>query len=223
MTCKHIQDQFDDYLDHTLQPEACHHLDEHLKGCAVCQDELKAHQSLLQELGHLPVPPASQGLYARVMREGRKQHSATQPIRLRAAGGLLGICLVAVLSFTLWPQGKNNTPALQAINLQVFETKAITLAFNAPNDMDNVQFTLQLPEGIELEGHPARTQLAWTDQLRKGRNVMNLKLKGTSNLQGELVARIEHKGLKREFKLPLKVMGMDGADISLPLNVDNLS
>ncbi len=222
MNCKNIQNSLDDYLNDTLQPQGRDHMDSHLNECGTCQEALDEHVVLREQLAALPVPPATQGFNARVMRRGR-QHGQMHSARLRVAGGMLGAFLVVLVAVGLWKPEQTEISVLQTISMQVFETKTVSLAFNSPSDMNDVAFTLQLPEGVELEGRPAQTQLAWTSHLREGRNVMNLNLKGNEQLQGDLIARIKHNGLEREFRVSLKVDGVNGAEISPPINFNTIS
>lgn len=222
MDCKETQNRIDDYLDHTLSAEDGRRMASHLNACAACRNRAKEEQSLREQLTMLPIPAVSQGFYARVMREGR-QNSPVSGMRMRAVGGVFGAFLVVLVALNVWKPVKNENLPLQTISMQVYETKTVSLAFNSPEDIEGVTFVLQLPEGVELNGRPGQTRLAWTNNLRQGRNVMNLKLKGKEQLQGELIARIEHKGLEREYKVSLKVDGINGAEIDRPVYMSNIS
>jgi len=212
MQCDSAQQLFDDLLDQQPIPQQSQ-LQQHLDGCRSCQQELAARQQLLAQLRSLPVPPPSSGFAARALRQARHQ---PRPRAVFAAG--FGSAIAATLAVWLisntWLADRPVVPPVHQVALQIEQPRTITLAFNSPDTLEKVTFQLQLPKGVALAGRPDTRQLQWQDSLKRGRNVLQLKLIGKYRTKGTLVATIEHDGGQKVFRVPLSV-GTNDARSSL--------
>jgi hypothetical protein len=116
--------------------------------------------------------------------------------RLVAAGfiGAFAASILTVVLTGLWvrsPDARRST-ALPLVTLAVDEPRSINLVFGSARALDLVELTLELPEGIEVEGHAGRRQLTWRTPFRAGNNVLPVTLVARRGRGGALVARLTH-------------------------------
>jgi hypothetical protein len=206
MNCKEIEARLDDYLDGNLSPTEQVAVERHMQACAACRAELQSRRDLLMRLRELPVPSMRPGFQARAFRQAR-QGGHTRHFGF-AAGFGSAIAAGLVLWFgltTWWPQELPETAPLQAMVLRLDEPKEVRLVFTAKEDIQQVDFVLELPKGVELAGFPHQREIHWRDRLDKGRNALHLSLLAASlGTSGEVVATINHAGQQRVFRIPVK-------------------
>ena len=63
-----------------------------------------------------------------------------------------------------------------------------------------------LPEGIELDGYSGRQMLAWTTDLREGKNVLKLPLVAYGAPTEDIVATVTHGEDTKTFRLAVRVI-----------------
>jgi len=208
MQCETARQFLDDLLDQ--QPIAQQNqLQQHLDGCRHCQQALEARQRLLDQLRAMPVPPPSSGFAARALRQARMQPRSRTPVFAAGFGSAIAAVLAVWLISSSWLPDRPVAPAVQQVALNIEQPRTITLAFNVPEALEKVDFQLQLPQGVALAERPGTRQLHWQDSLKRGRNVLQLKLVGKYRSQGTLVATIEHEGKRKVFRVPLNVLAND--------------
>ena len=206
MQCNQAITLLDDYLDDMLSTELSSALTHHLHGCPACSQELADRQELIANLRSIPVAQSSPGFAARALRHSRT-HSHVRKGFVAGFGTALAAALVVWI--TAGPMNTATAPdsPIAEIALQVEESRTISLAFNSPEDVEQVTFALQLPDGVSLAGQPEQSRVIWQDQLQRGKNVLKLTLVGKQTTHGELVASITQADQKRVFRVPLKVQG----------------
>ncbi len=204
MQCNQATTQLDDLIDDMLTPEQATALTAHLHSCPACSQELADRQELIANLRSIPVAQSSPGFAARALRHSRT-HSHVRKGFVAGFGSAIAAALVVWI--TAGPMNPATQPGspIAEIALQVEESRTISLAFNSPEDVEKVTFTLQLPEGVSLAGQPGRSLVTWQDQLQRGKNVLKLTLVGKQTSRGDLVASITQADQKRVFRVPLKV------------------
>lgn len=205
MNCDFIRTQLDDYLDESLGDQAGTAVAAHLAHCESCRAELALRRELLEGLRELPVPPMSPGFRERAFEHARGVRRSAFSY---AAGfsGAVAAGLVIWIAMMFWQPGFDQPEGdvLQAVQLQVETPSQVSLVFNSDEDIRNVDFRLELPEGVRLAGYPGQQQLAWQDRLQKGRNVLKLNLVAERGMDGELVSTIVHREQRKVFRIPLK-------------------
>lgn len=93
----------------------------------------------------------------------------------------------------------------QTVSLPIAGVKNISLAIDSDRALAEVTFTIELPDGVEVDGYPGQRQLSWQGQLQAGLNRLTLPLLTHRQArEGVLKARIEYAGGGRELVLPLK-------------------
>lgn len=158
---------------------------------------------LLRRLRELPVEPPSAGFAARALRVRRA------PWLRPAMGFALAASLVAGIGFAVWI-GQGAAPAespaagSQVVVLAPGGTGPVRLAFRSPRDLSGVTISLQLPEGVELAGHPGRQALSWQADFQAGANVLELPLVVRTGASGVLTATLDHGGSHKAFTVQVR-------------------
>jgi hypothetical protein len=206
MKCNNVKSLLDEYLDNTLILPHRAEVDAHLASCAACQAEMEARQVLQSRLRELPVPPMRAGFQRQAFRQARRAHEKLRSGFILGFSSALAAGLLIWLGLSLWQsQIPPSVVQMPTPVLQVEQPSEVRLVFNANEELQPVEFTLQLPSGVTLEGHPRQRQISWRDRLTKGRNVLNLVLIASERIDDEVVAVITHQGRERRFHIPLKV------------------
>ena len=159
-----------------------------------------------EQLRKLPVNAPPAGFAERILRTARNGYTRRHMGMFAtgaAAAGLVIMLVAGVMRMT--SENSTDTVTIQMVELNVFESRTISLAFSSPAEINDVIFTLDLPDGVELSGHPDKRELVWKDTLSDGKNVLQLTLLGQKQMTGTLKASIEHAGKRREFSIPLQV------------------
>lgn len=206
MNCDKTAELLDACIDDVLSAEQSSMLAAHVASCASCRRELDALSGLREHLRNMPAEPPPAGFADRILRTVR-QHYTHRRLGVFATGaaaaGLVIMLVAGVIQMTA--DNAADTAAIQTVEMTVLEQRTISLAFNSPAEISDVTFVLDLPDGVELAGHPDTQKLVWTDTLSNGRNVLQLTLLGQKKMTGTLKASIEHAGKRREFSVPLQV------------------
>ena len=66
--------------------------------------------------------------------------------------------------------------------------------------------TVLLPPGLELEGFEGREEIRWSTSLKRGKNVLPLKVIAHDARGGELLARLDHQDRHKTFKVRVTVI-----------------
>jgi hypothetical protein len=129
-------------------------------------------RELLRRLRELPVPPPSPGFAARVL------HTAAAPAWRPALGMALAATLVIAVAGGVWLAERGAAPVTptepRLVLLAAGEVQPVSLVFRSPRALSGVTIHVQLPDGVELAGHPARTELSWQADLQVGANRLDL-------------------------------------------------
>jgi hypothetical protein len=208
MYCEHVVEQLDDYLDNYLDNQLTPLEEEvitvHLSECATCREQYLQMHMMLQRSKEIPIPMIAADFTARALRSARP--TTNYRMIKTGLGAALAATLVLWFGFIIQDTPHSAQTDLKTVILRVEEPKTIQLAFNAQNSVQNVSFKLTLPEGINLQNRPGKSNFSWNGQLNKGRNILKLPLVGRKNITGELIARIEQNGEFREFRIPMHVI-----------------
>lgn len=160
---------------------------------------------LRDALRRLPVPPPQPGFAARAF--------ARLPGRRRAAplAWALAASLVAAVGAGLWLEQRTlptpeAAPAREAkvVTLARGQAGPVKLAFRSPRELAGVTIRLQLPQGVELEGHPGLQSLQWRTDLQAGANVLELPLVVRGGDGGVLTATLNHRGSYKAFTVQVR-------------------
>ncbi len=218
MNCQQILTMIDDYLDGYLDKNQHVEFDRHVLECKSCQRELSQAQHILDEIKSIPVPAMSPGFTQRAIKNAVQAQDRPQRrgfvmgfgsaiaaglVLALVVGGLLPTAQVPTPSA---PQVASHTPdSIVEISLSVEKVQMVNLVFDSTQAVAGAELSISLPEHVELSGYPGQQVLAWSTDLKQGRNVLSLPIKGLFNASGELVANINANGKIKAVRIQLQV------------------
>jgi len=203
MNCEEFRNLWSDWHDgHDDVDDAA--MARHRDTCSECARHDRQMRTLLDGLATLPLPGE----------QPERAGWAAPRWAALAATLVVGIALGLVLAQR---DGPASAPSAPPVELAAAGEQRIAIAVESPRQYDDVEFTVQLPEGVELAGFPGQREVRWTGSLAEGRSRLRLPLRISSDATGgELVARIRHAGGERQLVVPL-------ADGSAALEIDGVS
>lgn len=190
MDCRTLQHDLDALLAGEYGEPATQRTHQHLAGCPACRAYATDVQALRRALA-----ADADGRMPTTVRQRLLPHRTPRPALAAAAA-----VVMAAGAALVWQQLGEHSPGATSEPAE-WTTATVRLDLQSGNELSNVRFQLELPEGTQLEGHPDRRSLTWHDDLDAGSNQLSIPLILTGELQGELVARLEHEGRTRELRL----------------------
>lgn len=167
-------------------------------------------REVLDLLRDYPSPGPEIGFYDRAL--ARATHEGTR--RQRNRWLLTGFGAAIVAGIAAWMiggllQGDPSLPAhdnaIPGVTIAMEQPRTVNLVFASAEALDSATLTVTLPEGIELDGFPGQREITWGTSLTEGRNLLPLTLVAVAPAGGELLARLEHDGRNRTFRLRVDV------------------
>lgn len=173
----------------------------HCRECAACARYDRQMRRLVTELGQLPLP-------------GEERSATPAPDRLRwmalAATLVVGVALGVMLSSHF---GGEAGFSAEPVAVEGTGVQRVAVAFESPKRLDDVEFVVELPRGVELVGFPGQREVRWDGQLAAGRSRLQLPLRITNAKElGTLVTRVVHKTGERRLEVPLRFRAGEGDD-----------
>jgi anti-sigma factor RsiW len=208
--------------------------------CARRLDELKALAGALHELDRVALPEGFEDRLARRLaaepapaRPSRAAAPAKAPARapwrawLGLTGwpvrGLAGAAVAVALFLAFEARGPHGVPlpgtgpaavpvSAPAVlpHVGLGQEALVRIWFDAPRDVGNVRFTLDLPAGVRMvrDGKVVDSaQLTWEGELKAGRNVIPLHVRGVARGEWTVTAKVERDGAERASSIGLEVDG----------------
>lgn len=179
----------------------------HRGECLACARYDRQMRRLVDSLAGLPEPddlavPAEQ-LATAGRTAGPSALRGTGPRWMALAATLaLGIALGLLFG----QQARNGeTIVAEPVMLESAGERRIAIAVDSPHAFDRVEFVVELPRGVELEGFPGHRTVRWEGSLARGRSRLQLPLViGPDAQDGRLVARILRPDGERRLVVPLQ-------------------
>jgi hypothetical protein len=211
MTCQEITKDLDALLDGELDAERARSVWAHVEGCADCGARVAAQRKLLDALAAEPVEGPSDGFFERALAAAAQPaapRSHGRP-RLVAVGFLSAFAasILTVLLTGLWvrsPDARRSAEPLQ-VSLTLHETRVVNLVFASAQALDDVELSVELPEGIELAAYPGRRDVGWKTELAAGNNILPLTLMAVAGHGGPVVARLQQGEKQKIFIINVNV------------------
>jgi hypothetical protein len=122
-----------------------------------------------------------------------------------AAFGLTVLTVIATGLNVGSPRGPRRGPETQSVVLAVAAPQTVNLLFESRARYDDVEFTLDLPSGVELSGRAGVRRLVWRAPLKAGNNLLPLTLVARGGSGGQLAARLQHGGAEKTFVVDLSI------------------
>ena len=122
--------------------------------------------------------------------------------------GAFGLTMLTVILTGLYVRSPSSrrAPETPAITLTVGEPRTINLVFGARAPVADVEFTVDLPQGVELAAHPGERRVVGRAQLAGGDNALPLTLVARAGAGGQLAARLEHADAQKVFVVDVTVV-----------------
>lgn len=136
-------------------------------------------------------------------------------------GALAGAALAVVLFLTVLRPGPGPAPvglqgphaapvAATMPHIGLGSDAVVNIYFDAAQDVGNVRFTLELPAGVRMvkDGEVVDSpMLTWEGELKAGRNLIPLRVRGVAKGDWTVTAKVEKGGAERARTVGLKVNG----------------
>ena len=214
MSCTHINEKLDDFMDDALDDAEIALLNEHIDSCDSCRQALESERRLRGLLRDYPVP-APDAAYidaalAKASNDGALIAASGQRSRwiMTGFGGAIAAGLVAwIIGGVLLQTPDDSDPAanIPGITMVLEEPRTVNLVFSSETELNDAVLTVNLPAGIEIEGFAGQREISWTTSLQAGKNILPLKLIATTPHGGDLLARLEHDDRNRTFRIRVNV------------------
>ena len=210
MSCTHINEKLDDYMDGALHDAEIVLLDEHIESCPSCQQTIEREQGLRGLLKEYPVPAPDAAYFDQALAKATHVGGSRQCNRwiMTGFGGAVTAGLVAwiiggVLLQT--PDVNDAGTAIPAVTMALEEPRTVNLVFSSATELNDAVLTVSLPAGIEIEGFAGLQEITWMTDLQAGKNILPLRLIAVTPHGGELLARLEHHDRDRTFRIRVNV------------------
>lgn len=121
--------------------------------------------------------------------------------------GAFGLTMLTVVLTGLYVRNPSARRAVEtpAVALTLGEPRTINLVFDVPSAIEGVDFTVDLPAGIELATHPGARRVELSTQLARGDNALPLTLIARSGTGGQLAARLRQRDEQKVFVVDVSV------------------
>lgn len=199
MDCREVQELLKVVVDRRGGSRRAEALRSHLSACPVCRAFERDVTHIRQVLQNDPVPTMPAALPDRVLSTVRGQRQGWRPVALAASLLIVAGTVAGVLTYRTG--GEDAVPV--AVEQSEWRSRTVTLALDSPRTLDDVEFRLELPPEVEIQGYPGYRELAWTDRLDAGPNELRIPLIVRGEGGGELVATLIHDGRSRNLRVPL--------------------
>ncbi len=101
--------------------------------------------------------------------------------------------------------------SLQTVALSIGKVESMRLRIDAPRDFSEVNFSVDLPEHVELAGQPGIRAITWKGALNKGDNILDLPLVVSGGASGVLEARVNWGQFER--RIEASIVGIPEAQV----------
>ena len=160
--------------------------------------------ALLGELRELPIEGPREGFYDRALVVAAKASARRQRNRWLATGfgGAVAAGIVAwFVGGMLLSTPDAGMPEIPGVAIALEQSHEVNFVFASAQALDGAMLTIELPDGLELEGFPGQRAVSWETSLTAGKNHLPLTLIATRPVDGVVVARLEHQQRSKTFEL----------------------
>lgn len=121
--------------------------------------------------------------------------------------GAFGLTMLTVVLTGLYVRSPSSRRALDtpAVTLSLGEPQTVNLVFAARATLADVEFTIDLPAGVELAEHPGERRVTGRATLAAGSSALPVTVVARSGGGGQLAARLRSGGDQRVFVVDLTV------------------
>ncbi|HEY3516525.1 MAG TPA: hypothetical protein VGL98_05710 [Gammaproteobacteria bacterium] len=122
--------------------------------------------------------------------------------------GAFGLTMLTVVLTGLYVRSPSSlrAPETPAVTLTVGDRHTIDLVFGSRVPLEDVEFTVDLPPGIELAAYPGQRRVTGRAALAGGDNALPLTLVARSGGGGQLAARLKRGDEQKVFVVDVTVV-----------------
>jgi len=211
MTCEQILTLQDDYFDHLLTDQAYSRVTDHISSCHNCYHKFEEEQHLRESLRAITAPDPADDFLDNAFNVAAQANSVKTNRWRWGSGGAIAAVLALFVAINII-NTPLNTPIntgpddnIAGLSIALHETRKVSLVFNSKEALAHANFTIMLPDGIELSGFPDQQEVKWQGQLALGENLLVLPLVAKSRQGGEVVALVEHNNKHKTFRLQMNI------------------
>ncbi len=194
MQCRQFKNRIVWFLEASGSGSSYEAMREHARECPACAGELRAEQDLRHCLEALPEEKMPLGfqeyVLSRAIAEGtpRRERRRRQWMRI-AVSSFATACAAVFLAVWLWPASPQPGSTISQVALTLHKTRQIGFVFHVHHQLHNARIVVNLPEGVEIDGHRTR-RLSWRVNLNRGDNLLKLPLIARAPGNGVISAEV---------------------------------
>lgn len=204
MNCTQYEKNLNDYLDGILSSEMEESHQEHMNQCVFCQARFNEAMALKDALKTFPVPEPDKHFEARMLDVLDQEKTTSGPHWMTSLiGGALAASLMMWVFFVPGSFTTETGVGQITVSLPYQQRKDVQLVFNSPIDVNGANFTIILPDNVEIYGRPGIRELSWQGKILSGNNRLTLPLIAKGVVKGELTARLTSGESNKIFTINL--------------------
>ena len=168
MNCIDIEQRLDDILDSRLSNADQLALETHVSICDQCAAKLAEARSVSAGLSRLTIEEPSADFESRVFSKVRQHYQDKHENKfstwaITAVAASLSIWLIANVFLPM-----NRFVDTDTIPIAFNQTSTVRLMFESQKSLQQVTLSIDLSEGVELNGYPGQKQLTWKNEFKTG-------------------------------------------------------
>lgn len=137
--------------------------------------------------------------------EHRKPTRGQRAVAFGFIGAFAATMLTVVLTGLYVRSPRTRAPETEVVMLTIGEPRSINLVFDSAATLRDVEFTVDLPVGVELQDHPGQRRIVGRAELSGGHNALPLVLVAREGGGGQLAARLRSGEDQKTFVVDLAV------------------
>jgi len=191
---------------------------EHVAACDECRDALRGAAAMRMIRDQQPATPP-QTLFETAMRvatestaPGKTQHGFWYGAGFGGAVAAALLIVVMTLGFPGSPRidpapATPELPATPEFVIALHEARDVNVAIEAGHDLNGATVSVFLSGGVQVVGFGDSREISWNTDLARGINQLTLPVIATDMNGGTLVVELDHEGMRRIFRIDLKLSG----------------
>ncbi|MBD3649511.1 MAG: hypothetical protein HUJ31_19120 [Pseudomonadales bacterium] len=181
---------------------------EHLEECTACRNDCWEMCHLRWHLSELPAPELREGFLNEAIdrawetREGRKVSRRAGSLSRVAIAASVVLAVVITATAPWW--SPEQTVMTSSVQVAPHRVSQIDLMMTSQRALPDAVITVEVDEGIALQGYPAVHRLRWQAPIVAGENRLSLPVQLQGGERGVIVVGIESGGLRKEMTLAVE-------------------
>ncbi|MCD6422920.1 MAG: zf-HC2 domain-containing protein [Elusimicrobia bacterium] len=221
MNCRKAKKMISDYIDGFLNPEERVEFESHIRTCRNCMKELEEMERLKEILKIAPRPLLPENFHTKLHykllevkeKESKKRENRIfdffRPVSVRITAIAALTVIICVAIFTgrpkevIYMSGINHVPENYSTismrqGLPLNGEGILKLNFVSKKKVKDVELIIEMPDGIKTVDN--KKTICWRGTLRKGENIILLKVKGVKPGMWDVVTSLHKNSVKKRLK-----------------------